>query len=422
MRSRFGLADEFIEIKVEDELTKAVFGGLQLLSPETLNAVFADTKFDLSFSSAPEFIFHEQVDRRIPDVIIDESPQTTVIVEAKLGADTDTTQLAEEYNDLASNWQSKTKRLIHITSDRTRPRALDSIEGIPDENLVWMSWRELATNLLALDSDAMDTAGQNAVEMLIDILDHQGFTPFGGFTTMTQQEDNFTTQLTTAYEIREQYQRETNTFRKDVETHLDQSIAFWRFFRSGAVGHPWAGTESFPSKHYQRITRNLWYAYRPTDFTWETGANSSSQNYLFIDFNSKTGVIRAGYSMKVSPGSIEDDIFRRSLHQHRERVLDIIHDEDLKPVTTTHHFGTRIDTLDGMADFLEVIGDGSYDEDSYGKRFLLAREWEPDELPLRPDTETRMDAKETILDVADCLNEIHDLTYNHHRDVFYPML
>jgi hypothetical protein len=233
--SKYGFADEFVNIEVEDELTKAVFGSLQLLGKDALNEVFSNPRYDFSFTSPPNFTFHKTVDRREPDVIIEDAPQLTLMVEAKKGSPTDPNQLSDEFEDLTQEWNSEKLRLLHITEERLRPSDLPARSGIPAKNLIWSSWRKLAAALLDIDRTRLPTADQRVLEMLIEILEDQGYTPFGGFTIMNDHQPP-EDQLTQAYEVREQYYKDVNSFRKDVESHLSDEVSYWRFFRRGVSG------------------------------------------------------------------------------------------------------------------------------------------------------------------------------------------
>jgi len=124
----YEIADAFVTINNEDDLTKAVFGCLELMSPAALDAIFAAEKFDFTFTSFPEFTFHEQVDEREPDVILEDNQELTIMVEAKAGAPTDPIQLADEYRELTKEWQTGTQRLLHVTETRLRPGRIDQVK------------------------------------------------------------------------------------------------------------------------------------------------------------------------------------------------------------------------------------------------------------------------------------------------------
>lgn len=415
----FEIIDEFVDIHVEDELTKAVFGCLQLLGPEALNEIFSDERFDFSFESAPEFTFHETVDKREPDVIIEDGDNLTVMVEAKVNAPTDTTQLVDEYADLKEGWDSETLRLLHVTKDRLRPSKLSSITEIPSEELIWTNWRNIASAALNVDASRVSTADRRVIEMLIEVFEAEGYTPFGGFTLMNQS-NSLGEQLNQAYRVREQYYDDINSFRKDVETYLTEDIEYWRFFRRGVSGGQGSGLVQFPTSNYQRLPRNLWFSYIPQSKSTNLAHTNYNENYLFLDFNSKTGQIRAGYSVTTASGKVSDDIFRRTLHERKDTVLRIVEENDFHPFTVSYSMGNRIDSLEDLPKFLDEIGVSSYDDSELGRRFLLTRVWSAEELSTRDEGDNLFEPVDLTRDVAGVLDEIHRLTYREHPEIFYP--
>lgn len=417
--SKYGFADEFVDIEVEDELTKAVFGCLQLLGKDALNEVFSNSRYDFSFTSPPDFTFHRTVDRREPDVIIEDEPKLTLMVEAKKGAPTDPNQLSDEFDDLTQEWDSNKLRLLHITEERLRPSELEARTGIPDKNLIWTSWRKLAAALLDIERTRLPTADQRVLEMLIEILEDQGYTPFGGFTIMNESQ-SLENQLNTAYEVREQYYKDINSFRKDVESHLSEEVSYWRFFRRGVSGGLSSGQKKFPTSTWEYLPRNLWFGYTPEGGPLNIATSNYHENYLILDFNSKTGTIRAGYSVTTAPEKVSNDVYRKVLHERKSTVLDIIRRTDFQPFTTSYSLGTKVDTVEGTEKFLEEIGDPTYDYSNLGKRFILAQTWTADELPTQPESDSTFTPAEVPKKVAIALNEVHQLTYHQYDEIFYP--
>ncbi|WP_435345065.1 hypothetical protein [Haloarchaeobius sp. HRN-SO-5] len=417
--NEYGIADEFVEINIENELTKAVFGCLQLLGRDALNEVFSAPRFDFTFASAPDFTFHETVDKREPDVVVEDTPNLTLMVEAKMGAPTDYNQLSDEFDDLTQEWDSDKLRLLHITEERLRPTNLESRTEIPPKNLIWTSWRNLATSLLDIDKSNLTTADQRVVEMLVQILEKQGYRPFRGFNIMADDQ-TLTDQLNQAYQVREQYYKDINSFRKDVESHLPEEVSYWKFFRRGVSGGMGAGRKNFPTSSWQYLPRNLWFGYTPEEGPLGSASSDYHENYLILDFNSRSGDIRAGYSVTTSPDKVKNDIYRKVLHERRETVLDLIHETELEPFTTSFSLKTNIDTVEGTNEFLEAIGDSTYDNSSLGKRFILARTWAADELSTQQDGDHTFSPAEVPKDVAQAMEEIHQLTYHDYNDIFYP--
>lgn len=419
--AQYELAKEFVEVSNEDHLTKGVFGCLQLLSTEALNELFSRTDASFSFSSPPKFTFHETIDRREPDVVIEDSQHLVVMVEAKRGDPTRTQQLIDEYDDLTENWDAETHCLLHITDDRFEPSQLQAIDEIPAQNLVWVSWRQLAAAALSIDTNRLQTADERVIEMLIEIMKADGVTPFNGFTHMTQF-DSLSDQLEQAYNIRKQFYQDINSFRKDVESYLTEDIGYWRFFRRGISGGMTSGRKSFPTKNYQYMPRNLWFSYFPEEKSPGIANSKFKENCLFLDFNSRTGRIRAGYTMTTVPGDIKNDLFRKRLHEHKETVIELLQENGYTPHITSYSLSTKSDTIQEAREFLDIISDSAYDDSIYGRRFMITRVWESDEMPINEQENGLFDPAEVTQDIARELNNIHMLTYKEHPEIFYPEL
>lgn len=416
--ARFEIADEFIDVDVENDLTKAIFGGFQLLSADALNEVFAGSPFDFSFDSTPEFTFHETIHRREPDVVITDEPNLAILVEAKLGGSTDPSQLADEYADLTQYYDTNMHRLVHMTKTRSRPEDTYSQTDIPSEDLIWTNWRQLAATLMDVKKDPLSTTEQRIIGLILQVFESNGFAPFNGFTM--NEFNSLSDQLEQAYQVRSQYYDDINSFRKSVETHLTDDIEFWRFFRRGVKGGLASGVESFPDKEYERIPRNIWFSYIPVaEGEPDRAENKYQENYLLLDFNSKTGAVRAGYVMTTAPYKVENDVFRRRLHEKKETVLEIVETTDFQPFTTSYSLGAQIESIDEFEKFLEDIGDEEYNIDR-GKRVMIARVWTADELPVREEGADGRARTRVTEKVADAIDELHRITHQEHDGIFYP--
>lgn len=414
----FELIDAFVHVDDEDSLTKAVFGCFELLSVEALNRILAEATLGLEFVAEPVVTFHETIDRREPDVVLDDAPHLTLMVEAKLGAPTETRQLVDEYADLADTWNSDQLYLLHVTDDNRPPRALENISEIPESALRWTSWRKLAAAIQKCDSSRLSGTDQRVLDMVSQLLAENGFEPFGGFTLMTD-EDSFTAQLQTAYDVRETYYGEVDAFRRDTESQIGEDIEFWRFFRRGVRGGMQDGHSGFPQKSYQRIPKHLWFGYIPRGQPPQLANKKYLQNYLTLDFNSRTGTIRAGYVVTTASGRVEEDVFRKSVHGNRETVLRVIDEHDLQPYTTSFSLTTRRDSPDGIREFLDKIGDPGYDASEYGKRFMIAKTWSGEDLPTKQEGD-QFEEVPLPAAVAAAIEEIYELTFNEYDHIFYP--
>lgn len=417
--AQFELVNEFVDVAKEDDFTKAVFGCLELLGTGALNEIFQQAELGIEVESEPDFTFHQTVDRREPDVIIEDGQNLTIMVEAKLDDDTRPKQLSDEYADLIEGWNSDTLRLWHITDDSHRPQNLKTRTGIPPDDFLWCSWRNLASALLNADAGEMNSTDCSVMAMLAQIFEDNGFAPFGGFTLM-ENSQSLSHQLQQAYKVRKQYYREINSFRKDVESYLTDEVRFWRFFRRGISGGISSGQKTFPTKSWENMPRNMWFSYVPRGDTPECATSPYHENYLFLDFNSKTGSIRAGYMMTTATGKIRDDVFREVLHEQRDSVLQVIRENQLQPYTTSFSLGEQLGPTDDIESFLEELRDPSYDNSEWGKRFLLSQTWSADELPTKDEGDGLFEGTEVTKEVAVVLNNIHQLTYHEYEHIFYP--
>ena len=415
--AKYELADAFVDIDDdEDRLTKAAFGCLELLSVHALNEVFRHADIDTTFEDEPEFTFHETVDRREPDVVLADGHNLTMMVESKLRAPTEITQLEDEYDDLIDHYGSETRLLLHVTDHTRRPRKLGRVD-VPEEDLLWTSWRTLAAAVRQVDSEEANQTDQRVLGMLTQIFDANGFRPFDGFTLMDNS-PKLSDQLEQAYNVRNTYYEEANAFRKDSESRLVDDIGFWRFFRRGVSGGMGSGLNQFPTSNYQRMPKHLWFSYTLNGDAPSHTGRKYKRNYLTLDFNSKTGTLRAGYIVTTNGEKFSD--FRESLNEYRGTVLEVLSENDLEAYTTSYSLSTRLGPSDDIEAFLEEIDDPGYDESEWGKRFMIARSWSADSLPTRTEADDTFRPTEAPTTVAEALNEIHRLTYSEYRDVFYP--
>lgn len=414
---KYELADEFVDTdNDENRLTKAVFGCFELLSAQTINEVFRHTDIDVVLEDEPEFTFHEMVDRREPDVVLTDGSNLTMMVESKLRASTNIAQLEDEYDDLMGHYRSETRLLLHVTDHTRRPQKLERVD-VPQENLRWTNWRTLAAAVCQVNPKETNQTDRRVLEMLTQIFDTNGFQPFDGFTLMNDS-PKLSDQLEQAYDARNTYYEEANAFRKDVESWLVDDIGFWRFFRRGVSGGMGNGLNRFPTSKYERMPKHLWFSYTLGGKSPSHQGGKYLRNYLMVDFNSKTGTIRAGYTVTTAKEKFSD--FRESLNEHRDTVLEVLSENDLEAYTTSYSLSTRLGPSDDIEAFLKEIDDPGYDESEWGKRFMIARSWSADSLPTRTEAEDTFRPTEAPTAVAEALNEIHDLTYSEYRDVFYP--
>ncbi|MFP8890685.1 hypothetical protein ACLI4U_13060 [Natrialbaceae archaeon A-CW2] len=161
-----GLA-RYLTIESEDDLTRVVFGMLDVLGP-TLFAKILGIPEEWT-SKDLQIEFHTRIDpraHRIPDVVIRDG-ETTVIFEAKRGTTIDIEQLREEHADL-NQYGNERQRLMVVTGHESRPAALDELNL---DNIEWVGWRDIALRISNTDRSALSHSQRQLLDLLqIDIL------------------------------------------------------------------------------------------------------------------------------------------------------------------------------------------------------------------------------------------------------------
>lgn len=441
MGSEYGLVDVIDIDGDEDNLTKAVFGVLQLLDTESLNQLFDDDKFDgVRFEEQPDFRFHEHVDQRIPDAII-EGEGVTVMVESKYSASTEIDQLEDQYEDLEGEFDTPIKRLLHITNDASEPEKLQnarcsSNRDISWDKVVWTSWRDLAATALETKNEGAEEDSQRRlIETLTGIMEKEALMPFTGFTEIDpdESENSFQGQLKQAYEIRKGCYRDLRLLHKDVKSRLEEDedsyIEPWKFFRYGNKGRQNAGLDEMPKKKWKRIPRHLWYAYRPKqkEQIENTASDSNKENYLFLDLDSKLGLLRVGFTINIQEDQLSEEPHRNSLKENKEEFLDldVVNNSNFEVYTSNARMSDRIIDLSPGDEsaretfFKEALSD-KWNKDRHGKRLLITKRYK--EVPTKREDERAAHKSEFVKEVKGDLEELNRITYRENKDIFYPRL
>lgn len=309
--------NDFLDIDEEDDLTKAVFGSLELAGSDVLNYVFESHSFE--FDDSMKFRYHDRIHddaTRWPDVII-ENERISIIVEAKRGPEYSSNQLIEENEDLEI-YGSDEKHLLLITGHTAEPSDLDDLDI---EQLEWIGWRDVALSLHNLDQDSLHPAQQKIIKLLIDLLKEEGYVPFDGF------QSELLDRLEEPWDILKEYYNQVNTFRRDVEGLIrDEDLVAKNLYRDGTS----QSLNRFPID-WEFLTDHLWVVYGEPEFE----VNNKGQHYLFTCFNTKTGNLRVGFSIR--PEHSDEENFEL-IQDHADKIVQFVQNNDAKVFKASWNF------------------------------------------------------------------------------------
>lgn len=200
----------YLDIESEDDLTRIVFGLLELLGPTVLTDILELS--DGSLSDDVQVAFHTRIDPladRIPDVLIEDS-EMTVMIEAKRGTELDLEQLRDEHDDL-HQFGNEQKRLVLVSGHESKPSQLDEVDL---EFVDWIGWRDVALRISRYDQDTLSETKRRLAELLRTKLEEEGYVPFAGFS------DGLLEDLARIHSLTEHYHQHIARFHRDVEGRL----------------------------------------------------------------------------------------------------------------------------------------------------------------------------------------------------------
>lgn len=365
----------YLVIENEDDLTRVVFGILELLGPAVLTEVL-DLSDQLSDECTVEF--HERIDpraERIPDVVITDT-DATILVEIKRGTSLDVAQLQDEHDDLRRFGKGE-KRLLFISGHESSPSELDKIELA---SLEWHSWEAIARRLAKYDRTELSKTQMQLHELLRKTLEEEGYSPFAGFSGLEE--------LPTVFGTLHDYHNQIARFHRKIEGLLgEQRLQAKNMWRNGIS----QDFNRFP-KALQFASTHVWLAYGEPSFA----IRSKDQHYLFVAFciERERPMVRVGYSL--SPKRSKEN--RTALSENADAIVDFVADTDSSLLQTDRNFRIeeRFDDKKEMTNLLnatDTLGDLD--------RVQIAREY---------GSETLQQEAVTNL-VADTLIEFHEFTY-----------
>ena len=238
------LARYFV-IENEDDLTRIVFGILELLGPSVLAAVLDIPS--QTFSDDVTVEFHERIHPRadrVPDVLITDS-DVTVMIEAKRGTDFNPNQLRDEHEDLRQ-FGNEQKRLVLISGHESSPARLEEVEV---EFLDWLGWEDIVLQISRFDGSELSETQHRLIALLNTILEEEGYLPFTGFSERLFEE------FPAARDLLEHYRKQLARFHRAIEAQLAdsglQAKSMWRDGISQKASHEfeWLVNSCSPPAH-----------------------------------------------------------------------------------------------------------------------------------------------------------------------------
>lgn len=325
----------YLDIEGEDDLTRIVFGILELVGPPVIAEVVGMS--DDALSDAARVEFHTRIDRladRVPDVLI-EDRDTTVMIEAKRGTDFDVDQLREEHDDL-SRFGNDEKLLLLVTGHESRPAGLDDVDL---EHVAWIGWRDVALRISRCDRSALTGTQDRLIELLRTKLAEEGYMPFTGFT------EPFLEEFPELWRLADRYRGHIARFHRDLEGRLgDSGLQAKNVWRDGVS----QDFNRFPGE-LQLVPSHLWIAYGEAD----EAINNKDQQYLFVAFCAKAGekpVLRVGFS--ASPKG--DASTRSTLIENADDIVSFVTESDFTLLATDWNF-TVVERYDEEIEMTSVL-------------------------------------------------------------------
>lgn len=325
---------DYLTIDSEDDLTRVVFGIVELVGDKLLDAILA--KADISLDGQVRYSFHTKIDpsaNRTPDVIL-KSDGEAVMVEVKRGRSVNVDQLREEREDVRTHG-GKEGELVLITGHDERPPELEAEEL---QDVRWIGWRDVTVAISAIETESFNPTQRRLVQMLRSKLEEEGYVPFTGIDA-SLLEDVAETRPTLR-----QYYSQINTFNRDLAGRVDtQGLQAKNLWRDGIS----QDFHRFPAD-WRFITDHLWIAYGPPD----REIKSKHGRYPFVAFcwpGESVPSVRVGYSF--SPGYQGAD--RTFLAEHAQEIASFIDSSEYLVVRTSWGFAKREAFVD--ADELQPI-------------------------------------------------------------------
>ncbi|MFC7216051.1 hypothetical protein ACFQO4_18435 [Saliphagus sp. GCM10025334] len=318
----------YLTIESEDDLTRVVFGVLDVLGPTLLAEIlglpeeWASTELQIKF--------HTRIDpraHRIPDVVIRDGA-TTVIIEAKRGTTIDIEQLREEHADL-DQYGNERQQLMVVTGHESKPTAVDELDL---DNVEWIGWRDIALRTSNTDRSTLSHSQRRLLDLLQRKLEEEGYMPFAGFSEELLEE------LPDIWELSTQYYAHVARLYRALEGKLvEQGLQAKNVWRDGIS----QDFNRFPAE-LRFVSSHLWVAYGEPG----TEITNKEHHYLFVAFcveDGETPLIRVGYS--VSPKGHPE--VRAALIENAGTITEFLLENDRQLLYTDRNFHVDDRIVDG---------------------------------------------------------------------------
>ena len=351
-----GMSDalaRYLDIESEDDLTRIVFGVLELVGPPVIADVLgidAD-----AISDGVRVRFHERIDQRaerVPDVLIENSA-VTVMIEAKRGTDVDVEQLRDEHDDLQRYGRGE-KRLILVTGHESSPSRLEEVDL---EHVEWLGWRDVALRISRCDRSELSDTQTRLIDLLRTKLEGEGYMPFTGFSEQLLDD------LPKMWQLSERYRGHIARFHRDLEGRIgDLGLQAKNMWRDGVSQN----FSRFPAE-LQLVPSHLWIAYGEAG----SAINNKDDHDLFVAFCIESGespVLRVGYSLSPKRNALDREV----LIENAEEIVAFATDTESTVLCTDRNFDV-VDRYDDEAETTSMLkGENAL---SYIDRVQIVREY-----------------------------------------------
>lgn len=314
---------EYLTIESEDDLTKIVFGILQLLDVSVIERVLEEADISIRDETL-EYTYHSKVDRsasRTPDLLLESATQT-VMIEVKRRRNIDTDQLEDQLDDLRRHGNANSA-LLFISGHEERPPEL--IDG-PLNEISWIGWRDVALVLLRHDFPDLSPTQARLLEVVVEKLHEEGYVPFTGF------DQSLLEGIGETWSQYRSYFNEINTFVRAIEGRVDEhGLAAKNLWRDGIS----QDFHRFPSD-WRFITDHFWVAFGSQG----EEVNSKDGAYVFVALCWPEGAlptVRAGYSW--TPGGRYGDA--DVLVDAADDIASFVESTEYRLIRTSRNFDER---------------------------------------------------------------------------------
>lgn len=288
---------ELINVEEENDLTRVVFGSLEVLGPDVINRIFDEVQFENPPLARYDQEIEPGADRRIDAIL--ESDEFVLAVEAKMGASYSSSQLVEEYQDLIE-YTNKSHQLYLVTGHTSEPNDLDQVD-VPEEQLHWIGWDDVAESLHEFSTEDVSHTEETIAALVTQKLQKEGFEPFHRLKPVESDSRNIAEELDDAKKILYGYFGQFNTLRRKLDGLLaEEGLRSIDLFRDGTSSN----LSKFPEP-WAYIPEHIWITYADS----EEDISGKGDDYLAVNFNTREKKILVGYQASAKSGEAVTEQF-----------------------------------------------------------------------------------------------------------------